>query len=176
MAALEGNELVNVESVTALMTLFGARYKGSYIRTIANGFVNNGSPSYLRKIIVNSDGSTITVPNIQESGESKFTCSWSLKAASGGLFYMRSSLTVAKAGSNSRQNLVITPKTSLNTTTFTPANLTISNLFGHVTTDETQFETFFRIKDGETFTYKEVYDIYTSTQNATTYFELYRIC
>ena len=89
---------------------------------------------------------------------------------------MRSSVTVNTSGTNSRQNLVITPNTSLNTTTFTPASLTIGNLFGHVATDETQFETVFRIKDGETFIYKEVYDIYTNTQNATTYFELYRIC
>lgn len=175
MAVLEGNELVNVESVTALMSLFGARYKGSYIRTIATGFVGSGNPSYVRKTIISSDGSIITVPNIQKSG-SKFTCNWSLNAVVGGLFYMRSSLTVAASGTNSRQNLVITPKTSLNTTTFTPASLTIGNLFGHVTTDETLFETVFRIKDGETFTYKEVYEIYTTIQDATTSFELYRIC
>lgn len=176
MAALEGNELVNVESVTALMALFGARYKGSYISTVATGIVASGSPSYSKKIIINSDGSTITVPNIQKIRSNKFMCSWSLEAASGGLFYMRSSLTVTKSGTTGNQNLVITPKTSLGTTTFTPASITVDRLFGNVTTDETLFETVFRIKDGETFTYKEVYNVYVGHHEATTFFELYRIC
>lgn len=176
MATLEGSELVNVESVTALMSLFGAKYMGSYIKTSASGFVRRGNASYKSKIIVSSDGSTINVPNISDDGDSTFTCSFSLTSKSDGLFFMRSSYTVTTEGSNSNQKLTITPKTSLNTTKFTPTSFSISSLFGHVTTDETMFETMFRLKAGETFSYKEVYDIYTTTQVAQTYFELYRIC
>ena len=176
MATLEGNELVNVESVTALMSLFGARYMGSYIKTTANGLIRRGSPAYSRKIIVSADGSTINVPNISDNGDSLFTCSFSLTSKSDGLFFMRSSCTVTTAGTNYNQKLTITPKTSLNTTKFAPTSFSISNLFGHVTTNETMFETMFRLKAGETFSYKEVYEIYTTTHVAATYFELYRIC
>lgn len=176
MATLEGNELVNVESVTALMSLFGAKYMGSYIKTSASGFVRDGNPSYESKIIVSSDGSTINVPNISDSGSSIYTCNFSLTSETDGLFFMRSSYTVSESGTNSKQKLTVTPKTSMNTTKFTPTSFSISSLFGHVTTDETIFETMFRLKAGETFSYKEAYDIYTNTQVAQTYFELYRIC
>lgn len=176
MATLEGNELVNVESVTALMALFGAKYMGTYISTSAFGFVANGNPSYTKKIVIASDGSTVNIPNISEGAQDIFTCSWSLTADKGGLFFMRSSYSVLTTSSHSSQKITITPKTSLNTTTFTPANFIVSNPFSVAQTDTTLFETMFRLKDGETFSYKEAYDLYTTGQSVQTYFELYRLC
>lgn len=70
MATLEGNELVNVESVTALMSLFGAKYCASFF----DGYVLSGRSENRQTPIykyLSSDGTKFSLTQTGSAGDFK---------------------------------------------------------------------------------------------------------
>ena len=117
MAALEGNELVNVESITALMTLFGANFYGAvYTGTIITGF---GSQKFTPRYSSSTfDGSSFSLT--QTSGSyhvSKFV----VTAGEDSLWKI--SFSGRTNGTSGQYLYDVTVSSSDNTLKFSPANI-----------------------------------------------------
>lgn len=86
MAALEGNELVDVESVTALMTLFGAKYRASYFsgQVTSGHSITQQTPT---SEYLSSDGTTFSLNQTGGRATDKIT-TFSLTAGEDSLWYV----------------------------------------------------------------------------------------
>lgn len=86
MAALEGNELVNIESVTALMSLFGAKYRASYFsgHVISGTNIVQQTPT---SEYLSSDGTTFSLNQTGGRSTNKIT-TFSLTVGEDSLWYV----------------------------------------------------------------------------------------
>ena len=105
MATLEGNELVNVESVTALMSLFGAKYRASYFSgSVLTGHnINKQTPTFEQ---LSSDGTTFSFKQTGSSDADKIT-NFSFVAGEDSLWYVDLSGNSYKSGDNLRNEYTI---------------------------------------------------------------------
>lgn len=148
MATLEGNELVNVESVTALMALFGAKYYGAFYEgTILTEYGGaKRTPTYRSSTY---DGSTFSLT--QTSGSLQ-TTKFVVTAGEDSLWQI--SFGGATNTNNKSYSYDVTVSSSDNTLKFSPANIEGSFPTGSSTQVNYRevFSLYVRIKKGQSVT------------------------
>lgn len=128
MATLEGNELVNVESVTALMSLFGAKYCASSFEgtSIANYNISSSDSNHpTNTVFISRDGSTCSFKKTGSSNAYK-TTTLTFVSGEDALFYVFFGLGFNDtSGVGSSGNVTIS--ISQNTTVVSPSSTSYSN-------------------------------------------------
>ena len=168
MAALEGNELVNVESVTALMALFGARYRASYFsgQVVSGRNITTQTPT---SEYLSSDGTTFSLKQTGGRDTDKIT-TFSFTAGEDSLWYvdlwgnssdsdnsLRNDYTVSVSDSS----LVLSPKAR---------NVDLT------TTGKNYFVSYLRLKKGVSFNVRCDANGPMNATDGILRFNVFRIC
>lgn len=147
MAALEGNELVNVESVTALMALFGAKYRASSFEgtSVASYYISSSEQDHpSNTVLVSRDGSTASLKKTGGPNSYK-TTTLTFVSGEDALFYVFFGLGFDDtSGVGSSGNVTIS--ISQNTTVVSPSSIRYSNILRG---DKTFLDGYVRLKEGE---------------------------
>ena len=171
MATLEGNELVNVESVTALMSLFGANFYGAfYTGNIYTGYgEGKHTPEYMSSTF---DGSSFSLTQTTGGRQvSKFV----VTAGEDSLWQISFSGLTETINKNYSYN--VTVSSSDRTLKFSPSN--IEGTFPVGSTSYVNYSTvlslYVRIKKGQSVTISNT-DGSTADIQGNLKFEATRIC
>lgn len=169
MAVLEGNELVNVESVTALMALFGAKYyTSSFYGYIMSGtWISRDTATYE---YLSGDGTTFSLTQTGNDNQDK-TTKFVVTFGEDSLWNLTLGMSVNTQGANfenkykislSDNSLVFSPSTRERTTTST--------------TREDYFDAYLRVKKGTKLTVSSVGLTRSTSQWGYLFFNASRVC
>lgn len=169
MATLEGNELVNAESITALMALFGAKYyTSSFYGYIMSGtWISRGTATY---DYLSGDGTTFSLTQTGDDSQNK-TTKFVVTFGEDSLWHLTLGMSVNKQGASfdneykislSDNSLVFSPSTRERSTTST--------------TREDYFDAYLRVKKGTKLTVNSVGLTRSALEYGYLFFNASRVC